>query len=187
MKSMLVAAALMMFGAPALALAQTPTSVDSVKLDLAHQIIEANGGAKQAETSIDGMYAAMFSRMSQDMPKDQQALTLSLQHAMQREMHGLIPPIIDITVKLYATNFSEQELRDILAFQKSPSGQAMSKKAPAIMQQSMVEIVPLVMNDMPKLMKAVTDDVCTEQHCTADQRKTVQAVVDGALKPKAGA
>lgn len=185
MKSIAIAAALLFCSAPAFA--QTPAELDPAKVALARQIMEASGGVKQAEAQIDAMYGAMFSKMAEQMPKDQQVLTGSLQHAMQKEMHALIPPIVDITVNLYAENFSEQELRDVLAFQRSPSGQALIRKSPVIMQQAMVKMAPLILADMPKVMDAVMDDVCTEQHCTAEQRKMVQAAVSGSLKPRAGA
>ncbi len=161
-------------------------AIDPVKLDLARQLMEAGGGAKQAEAQVDGLYGAMFGKMAESMPKDQQAMMLSMQHALQKEMHGLISPIMEITVKLYAANFTEQELKDILAFQRSPSGQALVRKTPAIMQQAMIQMAPMIMADMPKVMHAVTEDVCTEQKCTPAQRKAIQAAVDKAFAPNSG-
>lgn len=186
-----LSAALLLIAGPALAQTAAPSAapaasteaIDPVKLDLARQLMEAGGGVKQAEAQVDGMYGAMFSKMAESMPKEQQGMMLSMQHAMQKEMHGLLAPVMDITVKLYAANFTEQELKDVLAFQRSPSGQALVRKTPAIMQQAMVQMVPMIMADMPKVMRAVVDDVCTEQHCTIEQRKTLQAAVDGAFSP----
>jgi hypothetical protein len=38
---------------------------------------------------------------------------------------------------------------------------------------------------MPKVMHAVMEDVCNEQHCTAEQKKSLQAAADEVISPTA--
>ena len=45
--------------------------------------------------------------------------------------------IVNDVAKLYASRFTEQELKDILAFYKSPLGRKLIVEEPAILDQSM--------------------------------------------------
>jgi hypothetical protein len=45
--------------------------------------------------------------------------------------------LTDEVARLYATNFSEQELKDILAFYKSPAGQKLLAQQPKVVDASM--------------------------------------------------
>ena len=66
-------------------------------------------------------------------------------------------PMIDIYVK----HFSEQEIKDMIAFYKTPSGQSMVKKLPAVMNDSMMMGQNMMKSFFPK-MREMSKELQTE-------------------------
>jgi len=164
--------------------AATAAAVDPARLALAKQVFEAVGGAKGAEAQMRALYTAMGAAVGRNMPAEQTQMSQQVIGDMQDEMIKLAPAIIDLSAKVYAQNLSEKELRDILAFYRSESGQAMIRKQPAIMQQAMTEELPLIQAMMPKIMQKTLDRVCEESKCTPEVRQIVaQAMAKAMQKP----
>ncbi|HZT25999.1 MAG TPA: DUF2059 domain-containing protein [Pseudolabrys sp.] len=68
------------------------------------------------------------------------ALAKDLNEVANKIRTDLQPRFAEITdevAKLYATNFSEQELKDILTFYQSPTGQKLLKTQPKVIDASM--------------------------------------------------
>lgn len=59
---------------------------------------------------------------------------------------------------LYADTFTEEELKGIIAFYKSPAGQAFIKKQPELMKRSMEMSQKLMLQVMPKI-QAMTKEL----------------------------
>lgn len=64
----------------------------------------------------------------------------------------------DDYITLYAETFTEQELKDTVAFYKSPAGQAFVKKQPELIKRSMEISQKLMMQIMPKI-QAMTEEL----------------------------
>jgi len=156
-------------------------STDSVRLELARKLVDMSGGEKQVSAQVDALYGAVFSKMAENMPPENQKIFASTEAMMQREMHALIPAMINISVSVYARNFTEQELRDIVAFRETPTGRAMAEKTPLIQREAMSEMMPLIMQDVPKMMHATVDEICKEQTCTPQMRKQLDSAMQAAL------
>ena len=60
-------------------------------------------------------------------------------------------------VKLYAEEFSDQELDGIIAFYKSPSGQAMVAKTPSLMTKATTVVQARMAEAQPQLQKLMRD------------------------------
>jgi hypothetical protein len=56
-------------------------------------------------------------------------------------------------VQVYADTYTEEEVDGILAFYKSPAGQAMLQKMPQLMQRSMAVSQQLMSDLMPEIQK----------------------------------
>jgi uncharacterized protein len=56
---------------------------------------------------------------------------------MRTDLAPRFGELTDEVSRLYATNFSEQELKDILAFYKSPAGQKLLQEQPKVVDASM--------------------------------------------------
>jgi hypothetical protein len=57
--------------------------------------------------------------------------------------------------KLYADNYTEAELKDIIAFYQTPTGQKTIEKMPVLMQQSLVLSMSGVQANMPEFQRRV--------------------------------
>jgi hypothetical protein len=56
---------------------------------------------------------------------------------MRTELAPRFSELTDEVAKIYATNFTEQELKDILAFYKSPTGMKLLQQQPKVVDSSM--------------------------------------------------
>jgi hypothetical protein len=166
------------------AAAQTPeAAVSPVKLALARQLIEASGGATQAEN----MFGAISSNIEKALPAgaspEAVAMARKVQADLREELVGMIPQMLEITVQETASELSEQELRDNLAWEQSPSGQSVIRKMPRIMQLTLARELPMITTMVPRLMQKTADRVCEEAHCTPEQREQFAAAMSKALHP----
>jgi hypothetical protein len=68
-------------------------------------------------------------------------------------------------ISIYVTVFSEDELKGMLAFYKSPVGQAVISKMPAVMQQSMALMqkrVPGLQEQIIKISEELDEEIKAE-------------------------
>jgi hypothetical protein len=56
-------------------------------------------------------------------------------------------------LRLYKDSFSEEEIAGMLAFYKTPAGQAVIYKMPVLMQQTMLEVQKMTSGMTPKMEK----------------------------------
>jgi hypothetical protein len=63
--------------------------------------------------------------------------------------------------QIYKQNFSDKELKDMLAFYQSPTGQSMLEKMPIVTQESMQASQRMMTNVMPKI-NALTEEMSKE-------------------------
>jgi len=108
-------AALSLIAAPALA----QTAPDPQRLALARQIFEVQGGATSAAAAIRGMQKSMAESLP--TPEARQRMA----EAMDSMVTAVLPRLYDELASFYASDFTEGQLKDILSFYKSPTGQAM--------------------------------------------------------------
>lgn len=154
---------------------------DPARLALARQLIDIDGGEKQVADQVDALYSVMFTKMAEKMPAEGKPVVLATQLALQHEMHTLIRPMLDVTAEVYAKNYSEQQLRDIIAFRRSPTGQAVAAKTPMIQRQAVAAMLPLIVQDMPRVMHSTVEAVCKAQTCTPQTRAELSAAMQAAL------
>jgi len=99
-------------------------------------------------------------------------------------MDADFPLIVNDMVQVYAQVFTVQELRDTLAFYRTPSGQAALNKMPIVMQQ----LMPLVVKTMPRVFAAAESDFCGREVCTEAERavfKRMEGMSAGGSAPAA--
>ena len=106
---------------------------------LAAQIILAKGAVQIYDPVIPGLIERARGVFLQQNPM----LSRDLNEVAARLRTELVPrttELLNDAAKLYATRFSEQELRDVLAFYKSPLGQKVVSEEPAILDESMKNV-----------------------------------------------
>jgi len=159
---------------------------DPVKLGLARQLVELNGGQAAVNAQMKSMFAIIEKSVGQNMPADQTKLADALYQDIEDEVSKLTPQLIDISVRAYAENYSTQELHDLVAFQMSDSGRSIARKAPLVRDQALRQTVPLMMAAMPGILRNTADRVCAESKCTPAQRQIVADAMAKAMHRTGG-
>lgn len=160
------------------------TGADATRLQIAREIMAANGGTQAMETRMRSAFASLADLTASSLPKtDGRATDLYnglMKYIVDEEIKAL-PEIIDQTAKAYADNLSEQELRDMLVWCSSPSGRGFYRKAAAISSEMIAQQGPLMKKMMAGAVSKAVDRVCEDAKCTDDDRKTIIAIAQKAV------
>jgi len=132
MNAALVALVLSAFGSPARAQQQpTPAAMAT-----ATELISVTGATALFNPLISGVVEQakiFFLQQDPSLGKDLNEIAAQLKTELQPRFSELNGEV----AKLYAARFSEQELKDLLAFYKSPLGQKLLAQQPPIVDGSM--------------------------------------------------
>lgn len=137
----------------AAAVATAPVQAQSVPpeaLAAARELVAAMKMTDQIKTVFPIMMQNLKPIITQNRPevgKDYDAIMpMMIERALARTNE-----LVDLMAATYARNFSVAELRDIAAFYRTPTGQKLLEKMPAVMQQAMTagqQFAQTVVNDM---------------------------------------
>ena len=126
------------------------------KENLAEEMLTLSGTPKmlkQASAQIETMQANMIRRMVKDQAAQEKAIEIqNKMSAMVMDEFSWDKMKADF-IKLYADVYSEEELRGVIAFYKSPVGQKLLEKTPEMMKASMQLMQKKMMEIMPKVQK----------------------------------
>jgi hypothetical protein len=130
-RAAIVAAVLIACAAPAQAQQPSPAAIASAK-----EVITMKGAAKMFDPLIPGVIEQaknLFLQSNPGLVKDlnEVAATLRTEYAARRDEVG------NEIARLYATHFTEQELKELAAFYKSPLGKKMIEEEPKAIDQTM--------------------------------------------------
>jgi hypothetical protein len=167
----LAASGLLAFAAPAFAQqapapAAAPAAatsadapVDPERLALAKEMMNVF----DVKATMHNMFSNMgkFVKLPEGATPDQKARAEQLFASIMVGVEQTMPDVMDKMTVVYARTFTAQEMRDVIAFYHSPSGQSMVTKLPTIMQ----EVMPLSMGMMPKIVTAAEADYCSHRTC----------------------
>ena len=134
---------------PSALLAQTESHIEAAK-----ELLSVTNARASAEQGFDQVYPLLNS-MSQDYPLSEEhrkSLVEDTQETMEfikRELNwSVLEPRL---VKVYVDVYSEDELRGLIEFYKSPLGQKFIEKTPEIMKANAQMTLELMRELMPKL------------------------------------
>lgn len=154
LKSACLAVLALMFATSALA-ADTPPSAESIKQLLT--ITDARKLTDGMMIQVDGMmknamqqalHGRSITAKQQKAINDMQAKTAAL---LKQELNwGSLEPMY---IGLYRDSFTQDEINGMLAFYRTPAGQAVIKKMPVLMRNTMVEMQKRMAGLMPKLQQ----------------------------------
>jgi hypothetical protein len=125
--------ALSMVCASQATLAQTPTPA---ALATAKELMTVTGATSLFNPLIAGVVEQakiLYLQQNPGLAKDLNEITAQ----MRNDLTPRFSELSDEIARLYATDFTEQELKDILAFYKTPSGQKLLKQQPNVVDNSM--------------------------------------------------
>ena len=128
-----VAALLVAFNPGAVVRAQQPSSAS---MALAKQLIAINGGINIYSPLVPGVIEQaklLFLQQDPGLQKDLNEVAANL----RTEYAPRISEVTDQLAKLYATTFTEQELKEVVAFYQTPAGKKLLVAQPQVAEQSM--------------------------------------------------
>ncbi len=141
---------------PPAAMAQGAPSPERLKL--AHEVLDAQGGLTNVNTVMRNLMNGISARMAAGLKtEDQEALKGSVDGTLE----ALAPRVMEITVRLFASDFDDKQLADILAFYQSPTGKALVARSPEFARQSSAAIGAL----MPSIQLSMITRFCAKSDC----------------------
>jgi hypothetical protein len=115
------------------AAAQTPSPE---AIAIARQIIALRGGDQIYDPLFRGIVEKTKFTFMQTNPMLQRDLNEAAAE-VHRELQGEVEALKQDAARLYASHFSEEELKQVLAFYQSPLGRKLTDTEPKILDQSM--------------------------------------------------
>jgi hypothetical protein len=127
------ALALALAGFTGAANAQQPPAA---RVELAREIVIASGATRSFEPIVPGILQQAIALFVQQNPDLQKQLLESAQ-AIKPEFDKRLPEVIGIVARVYAGRFSDAELKEILAFYRSPVGKKYVATLPGVLEESL--------------------------------------------------
>lgn len=118
--------------APAALAQQQP---GAASLGVAKEIVAAKGGTTIYDSVLPGVVEQvknMFLQQNPALSRDLNEVAVKL----RTDLRGRTSELTDEIARLYALRFTEQELKDVLAFYKTPLGQKVISEEPKILDAS---------------------------------------------------
>lgn len=117
------------------AFAQQAAAPSAAQLALAKDLVQANGEARAFDgviaNIVDGA-ALSFLSTNPDLAKQLRDVAIALRPEFEKRQ----AEILQIVATAYATRFTEAELKEALAFYRTPTGKKLVADRPALVQQA---------------------------------------------------
>ena len=110
-------------------------SLDPEAEKAARELMTTMKLADQFSAMLPMVFKAMKPAIVQNRPDVERDFD-ALLPVLQQKMTARVGELMEAVVVIYAGNFSAQELHDLTAFYKTPTGQKFLQKAPVITQQT---------------------------------------------------
>lgn len=145
-------------------------ALDASAVPANQESVETLLAVTRTETMMDSMYGGMEQMMRQGMQQAVQGKTLSSEQ--QRIFDALPARFVAVMreefnwtkmkpmyVQLYRDTFEQEEIDGLVAFYRSPAGQAFTNKMPLVMQKAMAISQAQMQAFIPKMKTAIESAV----------------------------
>jgi len=125
------------------------------------EVSDARNLVQNMYAQLDGMLDQTFKQalhgkvMNPEQEKLSAEMRASVIALMQEQMSW--EKLEPVYIKMYADTFTQSDVEGILKFYQTPSGQAMLKKMPLLMQNVMQSMMELTQGLMPRLQPLLED------------------------------
>jgi uncharacterized protein len=173
--------ALLVFSAPIMAQEAQPTPPTEESVRELLNVMDMQKVLDQIWGQMGGMMKGMRERLAQGQkltPEQQKTVD-----AMQEKMVAVLKEELNwkqlepIYLKIYRDSFSQSEVDGMLAFYRGPTGQAVIKKLPRVMQGSMAamqeRMVPIVQK-IQKMARETAEELKKQQPPEPSQQKPAE-------------
>lgn len=127
-----------------------------VKEDLSKEMLKLMDMQKMMEQVISQVQQMQMTQMKQlNIPEQDQEKVAEFQRKLNAKLAEAISwdKLEPEYVKLFSEVYTEEELKAIVGFYKTPAGQSMLKKQPLLMQKSMVISQKNIQAAMPEIQR----------------------------------
>jgi hypothetical protein len=124
------------FGSVVLAGAARAQAPSPGALAAAKELVALKGAGAMFDPLIPGVIESAKNQFLPTNPQLAGPLT-EVANQLHKEYEPKRAEIVDLVARIYAQHFTEQELKDIVAFYKSPSGKKMLTQEPLAIKQSL--------------------------------------------------
>lgn len=157
--------------------------VDPVKLRLAHEIMVEQGAIEATRNQLIAMFAGAAQLNAAASPVLRSSISDAVNERMQSDVLKMVPSLMVDVEESYAAHLSEDELRGMLAWVKTPVAKSITAKLPVITREAMAKQQPRMRGLMMNAMSAAIDTVCQERSCTNDERQALSVLMEGMFPP----
>lgn len=107
----------------------------AAQVQLARDIIDASGAARAFDGIIPSIMQQAYASFLQQNPDLQKPLVEAIT-AIRGDFEKRQPEIVALMATAYASHFTEAELKELIAFYRSPTGMKLVKELPAVLEES---------------------------------------------------
>jgi uncharacterized protein len=115
--------------------AQQKGPIDPDRIAAAKELMDATGATKSMEVMVNIMAEQLKPLMLRAYPGKEKEVSEGIE-VMVKRMHQNSNELLEAILPLYAERFSVAEMREVIAFAKSPTGAKFVAASPEISQQS---------------------------------------------------
>ncbi len=144
----------------ALILAPLACADQTTKVAKVEQLLTVMNVEQQQKEIMGQMWQMVKSQLMQTGGSQEDTAKLE---AVQKRLFALIQEktswqnMKPVYIKVYSETFTETEIDGIIAFYKSPAGQAMVQKTPTLMQKTMTAMQGVMSDIMPQIQQIIKD------------------------------
>jgi hypothetical protein len=146
--------------APAFTVSAAPASEASVRELL--EVTKTRQMLDQVYGQLESMYSgsmqqALGDQMTAEDEARMQRFAARMTALMKKEMGWDV--LVPMYVEIYGKSFTEDEIQGMLAFYRTPAGQAVIDKMPLVMQGTMQAVQARVGAMMPEMQKMISEEL----------------------------
>lgn len=152
--------------------------VDPVKLRLAHEIMLEQGAIDATRNQLIAMFAGAAQLNAAASPGLRSSIGDAVNERMQSDVLKMVPSLMADIEESYAVHLTEGELREMLAWVRTPAAKSITAKLPVITREAMAKQQPRMRGLMMSAMSAAIDSVCQERGCSNDERQGLRILME---------
>ena len=143
----------------------TNVRIDARKLAMAQQIYDIAGAPAFRATSRS-LTSTLGVQLGTAMSAKDSEHAHAMVAAVSDGLTSITPQLQNEAVSRIARDFTDEQLKDMLAFYTSSTGQVAARRMPLILQQT----VGSVLTYIPAMMTGIEDSYCSRVRCTRAER-----------------
>lgn len=107
----------------------------AAQVQIARDIIDASGAARAFDSVVPSIMQQAYASFLQQNPDLQKPLVEAV-NTIRGDFEKRQPELVAIMAQTYASHFTEAELKELIAFYRSPTGKKLVTELPTVLEES---------------------------------------------------